>query len=80
MWQEQKTGSKREVRRKNISPVDILLGHKVKNFMTVIEGVPAVAFTLRWGAIRFWNCLAVSPLALDFEFGRSAHRLVFSFI
>ena len=41
MWQEQKTGSKREVRRKNISPVDILLGHKVKNFMTVIEGVPA---------------------------------------
>lgn len=37
MWQEQKTEGKRKARRKNISPVGILLGHKVKNFMTVIQ-------------------------------------------
>ena len=35
----QEMESKREVRRKNISPVGILLGHKVNNFMTVIEGM-----------------------------------------
>lgn len=36
MRQEQKKESKREERRKGISPVDILLGHKVNSFMTVI--------------------------------------------
>ena len=29
--------SKRRVRRKDISPEGILLGHEVKNFMTVIQ-------------------------------------------
>lgn len=31
--------SEREGRRKDIWPVNILLGHKVKNFMTVIAKV-----------------------------------------
>ena len=36
MYQEQLIRSKRKVRRKGMQPEGILLGHKVKNFMTVI--------------------------------------------
>ncbi len=39
MQQEQEKEGKREERRKDISPVDILLGYKVKNLMTVIAEV-----------------------------------------
>ena len=46
MWQAQRKESKREARRKGIVPVAILLGHKVKSFMTVIF--------LGWGAIGFY--------------------------
>lgn len=36
MYQEQWMESKRKVRRKDMPPDGISLGHKVKNFMTVI--------------------------------------------
>lgn len=36
MWQAQEKRKERGARRKIIEPASILLGHEVKNFMTVI--------------------------------------------
>ena len=41
--------AQREGRRKDILPVSVLLGHKVKNLMTVIEK----SRNFGWGAIGF---------------------------
>lgn len=46
MWQAQKKIMEREERRKNWFPVRLVLGHMMKNHMTVI------LLLNRWGAIE----------------------------
>lgn len=65
---------KRKVRRKNILPADILLGHKVKNLMTVIWDISL----FKMGSYQILTMLCTQTGRVIGIFDRLASRSFFS--